>query len=138
MQYENLPQTGYNDIFAQYYDQMNKEELELFHLIRGMTKLSIKNVNENMQKWLQDHPVYQLFPKPTPSTEILEENLLQLKIHLNMWFPKYIAVFLKDEKQSLVYLNDEKRQGIGFPKEIEQVVTQAIHELKTQLNPPTP
>ena len=124
---------GYNDLFYQLYDQMNQDELDLVHIIRGITEFSMFHVNEKLLAWVERNPVYELLPLATPSNEKLEEELLQLKIHFRMWFPKYYAVFLKDEKHSLVYLNDEKKQGIGFPRNLVPVLMQVMSELEAQL-----
>ena len=124
---------GYNDLFYQLYDQMNQEELELVHIIRGITEFSMFQVNEKLLAWTERNPVYELLPLPTPASEKLEEELLQLKIHFRMWFPKYYAVFLKDEKHSLVYLNDEKKQGIGFPGQLTSMLMRVMSELEAQL-----
>jgi len=128
------PYDGYNELFHKLYDQMNKEEMELFQIIRGTTKGSIFRVNEKLRGWADNNPVYRLLPKSTPSRDRLEEELLQLKIHFNSWFPKYEFVFLKDERQSLVYLDDEHRQGVGFPHHLEEVVEQFIGELEAQID----
>jgi hypothetical protein len=121
---------GYNDLFYQLHDDMNQEEKELFQIIRGTTMGSVYRVNEKLRKWADDNPVYRLLPKSTPSRDRLEEELLQLKVHFGSWFSKYELVFLKDERQSLVYLADERRQGIGFPKQLGSVVDQTISELE--------
>ena len=130
--YSIPPYEGYNDLFYKLHDQMNQEEMELFRLIRGMTEGTIFRLNDKLRQWVNDHPVYQLLPESASSTEMIEEEMLQLKIHFNSWFDKYNAVFLHDGKQSLVYLNDEKRQGTGFPRRLKPVVTQVINELESQ------
>lgn len=126
------PYKGYNDLFSQLYIQMNTEEMELFRIIRGITEESIFRLNNKLQTWVENNPIYKILPTPTPSTDMLEEELLQLKIHFNSWFPKYFSVFLDDEKQALVYLNDEKKQGSKFPRHLKPVITQVIGELERE------
>ncbi len=135
MLYRNheLPEyKGFNNLFYQLYDDMTKEEKELFLIIRGTTERSIFQYNEKLQNWLENNPLYQFLPESTPLVAKLEEDLLQLKIHFNSWFPKYYHVFLNDKKESLVYLDDEYRQGTGFPKTLQQSVGNVISELEAQ------
>lgn len=123
---------GFNDLFYQLRDQMRKEERELFQIIRGTTELSIFRNNERVREWIDENPLFQFLPEETPSSYKLEEDILQLKIHFNSWFPKYYNVFKNDKKESLVYLNDEFEQGIGFPKTLMQSVLNVISELASE------
>ena len=120
---------GYNDLFYQMHDQMSREERRLFQIIRGTTERSIFASNEKLRDWAEAHPIYQLLPQETAVTKQLEEDLLQLKIHFSSWFAKYHNVFLPDPKESLVYLDDEFREGTGFPKRLQRSVTQTLDEL---------
>ena len=123
---------GFNNLFYQLYDDMTKEEKELFLIIRGTTERSIFQYNEKLHNWLENNPLYQFLPESTPLVAKLEEDLLQLKIHFNSWFPKYHHVFRNDKKESFVYLDDEFRLGTGFPKTLRQSVNNVIGELEAQ------
>jgi hypothetical protein len=123
---------GFNNLFYKLYDDMTKEEKDLFLIIRGTTERSIFQYNEKLQSWLENNSLYQFLPESTPLVAKPEEDLLQLKIHFNSWFPKYYNVFLNDRKESLVYLDDEYRLGIGFPKTLQQSVNDVIGELEAQ------
>lgn len=135
MLYRNheLPEyQGFNNLFYQLHEDMTKEERELFLIIRGTTKGSIFRNNEKLQTWVENNPIYQFLSESTPSVTKLEEDILQLKIHFNSWFPKYLNVFMNDKKESLVYLDDEYRQGIGFPKTLQSSLNKVISELSTE------
>ena len=123
---------GFNNLFYKLCDDMTKEEKDLFLIIRGTTERSIFQYNEKLQSWLENNSLYQFLPESTPLVAKLEEDILQLKIHFNSWFPKYYNVFLNDRKESLVYLDDEYRLGIGFPKTLQQSVNDVIGELEAQ------
>lgn len=127
-----LPEyVGFNNLFYQLYDDMAKEEKELFLIVRGTTEGGIFRNNEKLQTWVENNPIYQFLPESTPFVAKLEEDLLQLKIHFNSWFPKYHNVFQNDKKESLVYLDDEYRQGVGFPKTLYQSVVDVLRELES-------
>ena len=126
----NVPQAlGFDETFFQMHDQMDQEELELFKIIRGLTAHSMLPVNERLQQWAKDNTARQLVRKNRALAKELDEQLGILRTHLSHWFAKYNSVFKDDEKRSLVYLDDEKHQGIGFPKQLRSVVEKVLNDL---------
>jgi hypothetical protein len=45
-----------------------------------------------------------------------------------LWRDKY-TVWMKNEKHCVVYLDDEERHGVSFPKGIEDLVDEALAKL---------
>ena len=121
---------GYDEAFYQMYDRMEREERELFEIIRGLTMHSMYRVNERLGRWTKNKTARQLADKSTPTIEQLDNQLVQLKTHLSHWFAKYNSVFAKDERRSLVYLGDEKDQGIEFPAGLSGALKRTLEELK--------
>ena len=120
---------GFDEYFYQMYDNFDKTELELFQLIRGTTKGSMYRNNKKLRKWADKNQLSKLIVQPTTSTARLEVALEELKLHLNLWFDKYDAIFLADEKRSLVYLGDEKAHGTRFPRDLEPAIKQVVQEV---------
>lgn len=118
---------GYDETFYRLYDKMDEDERELFEIVRGMTRYSMHGVNERIRAWLEENSsVRDMLGRNSQEIEKLDKDLLQLRLHLSAWFAKYHAVFEGNAKRSLVYLNDEKRQGIGFPTSIANSLSNVI------------
>jgi len=117
---------GFDETFYSSYDKLIPDERELLSIIRGTTMNSLRTVNEHLAVWLSDDSSFKLYDGPD---EHLSELAIKLKIldrHLALWHDKYKSVLLPDPKRSLVYLGDEKAQGVPFPHGIEEVVQSAI------------
>jgi hypothetical protein len=126
-------ESGCDEAFFQMYDSMNEGERELFHVIRGTTMHSMHRINERLRLWVDEHTARQLlgdiFSNPNRLDD-LEKKLMQLRLHLNGWFDKYETIFKTSEKRSMVFLEDEKKHGIGFPKGLRDEVNGLLKELR--------
>lgn len=129
---EQVPRgRGYDDTFFQMYDRLEGEELELFKIIRRSTQDSMHRMNERLMQWLEENVgAKELVGTSTPTVERLDTDLAKLRGHLTDWFAKYNAIFITDERRSLVYLGDEKTHGREFPKGIEVAVANVLEEIK--------
>jgi hypothetical protein len=110
---------GYDEIFHRAYSVLTKEEMEIFNLIRGTTLYSMRNANEKMFRWIEEHPEFLNNSRDIPESRDFAEDLGLLREHLDEWLSKF-ASWMKDDTRSLVYLGDEKKHGPEFPKRIEQ------------------
>ena len=123
---------GFDQSFFNFHDRMNSEELELFTLIRGTTKNSMHNLNQQLLAWAAQHTDEGLDRMPEELSARFAAQLDTLRIHLNLWFDKYESLFEPDPRRSLVYLADEKRHGVAFPSGIRVTVAEVLEE---QLKP---
>lgn len=117
---------GFDETFCSLHDLFTEEEKELQSLIRSTTMHSMYRINDEMRNWVKRN---QSLLRPTGADEFLAElahELRSLGDHLNQWFDKYETWIPGDERRSLVYLNDEKKHGIGFPKNITNALERAI------------
>lgn len=123
---------GYDEIFFQLFDQMNAEERGWFDLIRGISTTLMHSVNDKMRKWVTKYfdEQQQIEGLSNQTAQELQTQLELLRDHLNMWFAKYDSILAVNERRSLVYLGDEKRQGKDFPKELAPAVQKALAELE--------
>lgn len=120
------PFEGYDDLFYKMHDAMNEDETALFRIVRGNTRRGTHRMNSRILEWVEAHPIAALLPERTAAVAELEAQVLALKVHLEEWFAKYEDTFLPDEKRTLVYLDDEKKHGKGWPKELLPAVAAAI------------
>lgn len=120
------PYKGYDDLFYKMYDRLNEEEMELFRIVRGNTRVGTHRINGRIRDWVESHDVLTLFPQQTPTVSALERELGELRIHLAEWFAKYEETFLPDPKRTLVYLGDEKQQGTRWPPGLDAAVAAVL------------
>ena len=85
-------------------------------------------LNTELRVWIRTNDVYKREPQPSPGRIALARELQMLELHLNQWHDKYEALIPSDERRSVIYLADEKQQGIEFPKGLPKALEQAIEE----------
>jgi hypothetical protein len=116
---------GFDEAFYRLYSQLEPDERELHSLIRSTTINSLRRVNSAMDEWLRRNFDFRRSDVSHPDGKRLAEELSALELHLNQWHDKFDA-HMKDEKRCLVYLDDEKKQGAGFPQDLEIVLSRAL------------
>jgi hypothetical protein len=121
--------SGFNKVFYSLFDRMDSEDRELQSLIRSTTLNSMRNLNEALHQWIRDHDEFRKFDKKSSESIALAEDLQQLELHLNQWFDKYEAIMPEDQRNSLVYLNDEYKHGEPFPSRIHESTKNMLGEL---------
>ena len=120
---------GFDDKFRAAYSAMNQDELELHALIRSATTNSVNRLNQAMKAWLERNEQLLEDLAASETLQRLEEDLSQLELHLNQWFDKYNAFIPNDPPRALVYLADEKQQGVAFPRRLRKSLAAIIAEL---------
>jgi hypothetical protein len=118
------PRVGYDATFHDFYEDFTDEERELFELIRGTTRDSMRKVNEDMKAWIRANPG--IVTSKDVHVVALAEQLRLLDLHLSDWLVKFHSIFEGDWKHALVYLADERRHGLGFPTGIEAVLQEVL------------
>ena len=128
---------GFDALFVARFDTFTPEEADDHRVIRGYTEHALRPINERTSTWLRDDIEYRCYVSPrghghnsaketTDPRARLAESLSALDSHLLLWHAKY-AVWLPDRPtHALVYLDDEKKQGLGFPKRVEADVQAVI------------
>jgi hypothetical protein len=116
------PSKGYDDLFYKMFDRLNEEEMELFRIVRGNTRVGAHRINGRIRDWADSHDIPTLFPGQSPKAVALEREVMELRVHLAEWFAKYEETFLPDPRRTLVYLGDEKRQGTRWPPGLNDAV----------------
>jgi hypothetical protein len=116
---------GFDETFYRLFSRFEPEERELHGLIRSTTMNSLRRVNSLMGEWLDRNLDFRRSDKSSPDREELAIELEELRLHLNQWQDKY-AAHMEDQRRCLVYLDDEKKHGAGFPKNLEPVLRRVL------------
>jgi len=117
---------GFERAFVDLHGKFTKEESDLHSIIRGITKNSLRRVNESMSKWLSEDLDFKTGKAPLKNAQELADYLVSLEHHLNLWHDKYKIWIPDNPEHALVYLADEEGHGVRFPIGIEDIVNDAL------------
>jgi hypothetical protein len=120
----NLERRGYDHLFATLYGSMSPEELALHSIIRAMTQHAMRPLNDSLREWLKRDVDFKGAPDHGFPGE-LARSLGDLEAHLILWDAKYRTWIPRRPQHALVYLADEEKHGVGFPRRIEELVERA-------------
>jgi 23S rRNA A2030 N6-methylase RlmJ len=120
---------GYNRTVAGLYPSFSDAERDLFLVIRGLTRDTVRRANNRMSQWLRDNDDVLRLEDSFVDAK-LADCLRVLRQHLSEWHALFLATE-KDEKRSLVFLDDEFQTGTGFPRGIEDLVEAAVARART-------
>jgi hypothetical protein len=110
---ENL--TGVEEKMERCYRILNKTEKEIHTIIRSYTKHSMRSINLAVSEWLKSDGLFKTGVVKSQRKEQLAETLVALEIHLLLWHAKYEAWIPNHLEHAIVYMDDEKHHGLGFP-----------------------
>ena len=121
---------------AQFHPMMSDEQLDAHKVIRSYTEHAILPLNKQMLDWLAADEYYRSGRVNTDDGQKLFNALHTLQAHLLLWVAKYEAWIPGDPTHALVFLADENKQGVGFPRGIEELVDRVLErrELPTTSN----
>ena len=116
-----LPETaaippGIDRLFVASYAKMNEDERQLHSLIRAITVHTFRPLNQSLLEWLREDRYFRAAPPSHRHLGRLALFLGQLEAHLILWVAKYEAWIPDQPEHSLVFLADEEKHGVGFPK----------------------
>lgn len=108
--------SGFDTFFSRAYSEMLPEESRLHAIIRAYTIYALKPLNEDILRWLRTDIYFRGLSPSHPRYGKLVVYLRNLQAHLLLWHAKYETWIPSDPAHSLVYLDDEERHGLGFPR----------------------
>ncbi|WP_133511526.1 hypothetical protein [Candidatus Thiosymbion oneisti] len=117
---------GYDRVFSLAYPDMTPEEKELHVIIRAITEFTLRPLNESMLKWLQEDNYFKAQTWEHGLRANLAKNLFELEVHLLLWMAKYKVWIPDSPENTLVFLADEKKQGVGFPEDLQGLVERVL------------
>jgi hypothetical protein len=118
---------GFDETFLRVYPEFTSEESELHSLIRSTSMNSMRRLNGELVAWLRKNESLSRPSQRTSTREALAQDLRTLQLHLNQWHDKYEAL-IANVRRSVVYLDDEKKQGVGFPPGLTLALRRVIEE----------
>lgn len=122
---------GYDAKFSACFPKMTVEERELHGLIRAYTEHSLLRVNEEVTVWLRKDEFFKTGAITCPGSDVLAQKLRDLEIHLLLWRAKFEYWIPGQPQHAVVYMDDEKQHGLGFPPETDQSVTDVVRSLRS-------
>jgi hypothetical protein len=134
---------GLERLFEDLHGKMDADERRVHGIIRSMTE-AMRELNEGMGAWLAKDTTFKTNQAGLKIGSDLARRLQQLDVHLRLWRAKYTYWITNEPRHALVYLNDEEKHGLPFPKRdsmgqgLDELVDLAQRELKQRPLPPPP
>jgi hypothetical protein len=119
---------GYDKLFALAFPTMSGPERELYDVVRSVTIHTFQPLNEALLKWLAADVEFRVRPPDKTRRAQPAKYLTDLEAHLLLWQAKFKAWIPDHPEHALVYLADEERHGVGFPKGGAQLVADILHQ----------
>ena len=121
---------GFDHLFKLAYQTMTPEEHALHDMVRAITIHTVRPINRSLLKWLTADTEFRIRPIDSSPRGDLAGYLQKLEVHLILWEAKYQIWIPKHPELALVYLADEERHGIEFPKRGVEIVRAVLDEKK--------
>jgi hypothetical protein len=119
---------SYDRLFALAFPSMPGPERELFDVVRAITIHTFRPLNEGLLRWLASDVAFRVRPPGKTLRAKLAEYLTDLEAHLLLWQAKFQAWIPDHQDRALVYLADEERHGVEFPKGGTALVAAILHQ----------
>jgi hypothetical protein len=119
---------GYEETMAGSFGAFTPEERELHGIIRGITVHSLRPINRDLLDWLKKDTTFKGASSRQGLKRELARTLTEFEAHLFLWHAKYETWIPDHPEHALVYLADEQRHGLGFPKGLDQRGESALNE----------
>lgn len=119
---------GYERVFVVAFPSFTPDEQERHAIIRSLTIYSLRPVNERLSEWLRQDVYFKAQSRRSGTPGELARKLADLEAHLLLWNAKYETWIPDHPEHALVYLADEQKHGLGFPKGIDEIVAQVLEK----------
>jgi hypothetical protein len=119
---------GYDQLLAAAHSTFTREECDLHDVVRAITVHTFHPLNQALLHWLQADSEFRVRPPDQTPRGQLSKYLADLETHLLLWEAKYRIWIPDHPERALVYLADEERHGVGFPKDGARLVTAILHQ----------
>ena len=107
---------GYEAKISTAYASLIKEQKELHGLIRCLTINTLRPTNKSILAWRKRDMYFKA------QTNELANQLSILESHLILWLAKYEAWIPQNPERALIYMADENKHGVGFPKKNDALI----------------
>lgn len=114
-------QGTYDDVLAEAHPLLDEKQRLMHGLIRNYTIHCIMPLNARMTEWLAGDTYFKGAGRQGSAMD-LSVALQRLEAHLILWRAKYEFWIPNRPERAIVYMVDENKHGVGFPKRIEAVI----------------
>jgi hypothetical protein len=121
---------GFEDFFSRLHHDFDPEDADLHGVIRGYTEHALHPLNEAILAWLSGDVDHRAKRGKRGYEADLAVLLNALDAHVRLWLAKYESWLPNRPDHALVYLDDEKRHGLGFPAGLDRTL-EAVLSAKT-------
>jgi hypothetical protein len=116
----------YDHLFSLAYSTLTSEEKELFDIVRAYTVHTFKPLNDSLLRWLAGDVDFRIAPSGRSRRAKLAVFLADLEAHLLLWQAKYNAWMPDHPERALVYLADQSKHGLPFPRGGARIVQSVL------------
>ena len=124
-QQPDLHGLSFDDILAQGYAGASAAQKLVHGLIRQYTISAMCPLNKRVLEWLEGDTYYKV-GGARRRCAALAGALRTLEAHETLWLAKFEFWIPDRPERALVYMVDEDKHGIGFPKGIEDLLLKTI------------
>ena len=103
---------------------LTEDEKVIFSLTRGIS-YSMQEANASLLKWVRAETYYRV-SDGTADRDALAQKLDQLDSHLELWLAKFKNWIPPHPQHAIVFMADEEKHGIGFPKNLDEAVERML------------
>jgi hypothetical protein len=114
---------NYDETLAEGFPLLTEKQKLAHGLIRNYTIHAILPLNNRVMDWLSKDKYFKGGGGQS-GTQNLGLALQKLEAHLTLWRAKYELWIPTHPERAIVYMFDEKKHGIRFPKGIEDMIAQ--------------
>ncbi len=118
---------GFDRLLLETYAVMNEEERQLHGLIQAMTIHTFRPLNQSLLEWLRADRYFRAAPPSHRRLGELALFLAELEAHLVIWVAKNAAWIPDQPDHALVYLADENKHGLAFPKHGTAILARVLY-----------
>jgi hypothetical protein len=108
---------GYGPLFSAAYKGMTKNAKAQHGINRTITENMLHPIYELLLKWVREDDYFKAHMWGTGNRRKLAYYLYQLEAHLVLWLAIYKKWIPNQPEHALIYMEEEKQQGVGFPEE---------------------
>jgi tetratricopeptide (TPR) repeat protein len=119
---------GFDGVFVRAYEKLDDNERELYNYILSLTVNTFYPINNRLLEWINKDAYFKGQWNDRGIRGDLSRQLSDLETHLLLWIARYKALNPEITKHPLVYLDDEKKFGPGFPQELNDAIEENLIE----------
>ena len=121
---------GYDGVFFRAHTDkiLDDREMDIYNYILSVTVNTFYPINNRLLEWINNDSYFKGYWNEKGIRGNLSRQLSNFETHLLLWIAKYKALNPEITSHSIVYLDDEKKFGPGFPQELNDAIEEILIE----------